>query len=97
MNIEKDIQEYILREKKINPNPWLATRIMTRIETPDQRMAPRWQSAFLAASILFAVLLGIVFIGETIGLEEALAMLVIISAVLLISLPQWRKPGPKIR
>ena len=44
-----------------------------------------------------AVLLGIVFIGETIGLEEALAMLVIISAVLLISLPQWRKPKAEIR
>ena len=42
-----------------------------------------------------AVLLGIVFVGETIGMEEALAMLVIISAVLLISLPQWRKPKPK--
>ena len=59
MNTEKDIQKYIEREKEIKPNPWLATRIMTRIETPDQRMAPRWQSAFLAASILFAVLLGI--------------------------------------
>ncbi len=37
------------------------------------------------------------FIGETIGLEESLAMLVIISAVLLISLPQWRKPKLEIR
>ena len=38
-----------------------------------------------------AVLLGIVFVGETIGIEEALAMLVIISAVVLIGLPQWRR------
>jgi hypothetical protein len=32
-----------------------------------------------------------VFVGETIGTEEALAMLVIISAVVLIGLPQWRR------
>ncbi|MNY67698.1 putative DMT superfamily transporter inner membrane protein [compost metagenome] len=38
-----------------------------------------------------AVLLGIVFVGETIGIEEALAMAVIISAVVLIGLPQWRR------
>ncbi|MNF04360.1 putative DMT superfamily transporter inner membrane protein [compost metagenome] len=36
-------------------------------------------------------MLGIVFVGETIGIEEALAMLVIISAVVLIGLPQWRR------
>jgi drug/metabolite transporter (DMT)-like permease len=35
--------------------------------------------------------LGIVFVGETIGIEEGLAMLVIISAVVLIGLPQWRR------
>jgi drug/metabolite transporter (DMT)-like permease len=38
-----------------------------------------------------AVLLGIVFAGEHIGVEECLAMAVIISAVVLIGLPQWRK------
>ena len=42
-----------------------------------------------------AVLLGIVFAGETIGLEEALAMTVIIGAVVLIGLPQWRKQKPQ--
>jgi len=31
------------------------------------------------------------FAGESIGIEEALAMLVIISAVVLIGLPQWRR------
>ncbi|MCY1185463.1 hypothetical protein D9M73_262400 [compost metagenome] len=40
---------------------------------------------------MVAVLLGIAFAGESIGLEEGLAMLVIISAVVLIGLPQWRK------
>jgi len=39
------------------------------------------------------VLLGIVFAGEQIGAEECLAMAVIIGAVVLIGLPQWRKPA----
>lgn len=38
-----------------------------------------------------AVLLGIVFAGEQIGVEECVAMAVIIGAVVLIGLPQWRK------
>ena len=38
-----------------------------------------------------AVLLGIVFAGEQIGGEEWLAMAVILAAVLLIGLPQWRQ------
>lgn len=40
-----------------------------------------------------AVLLGILFAGEQIGVEEWLAMAVIVSAVLLIGLPNWRKSG----
>lgn len=39
-------------------------------------------------------MLGIAFAGETIGVEECLAMAVIISAVVLIGLPQWRKQKP---
>jgi len=39
-----------------------------------------------------AVLLGILFLDEHIGAQECVAMLVIISAVVLIGLPQWRKP-----
>jgi drug/metabolite transporter (DMT)-like permease len=38
------------------------------------------------------VLLGITFAGERIGVEEWLAMTVIVSAVVLIGLPQWRRP-----
>ncbi|MCY1273750.1 putative inner membrane transporter YedA [compost metagenome] len=37
-----------------------------------------------------AVLLGVMFAGEHIGMAEALAMAVIIGAVVLIGLPQWR-------
>ena len=39
-----------------------------------------------------AVLLGIVFAGEQVGQEELLAMTLILGAVLLIALPQWRRP-----
>ena len=38
-----------------------------------------------------AVLLGITFAGEQIGHEEWLAMAVILAAVVLITLPQWRR------
>jgi len=38
-----------------------------------------------------AVMLGVVFAGEHIGMAESLAMTVIISAVVLIGLPQWRR------
>ena len=39
-------------------------------------------------------MLGFAFAGESIGFEECLAMAVIISAVVLIGLPQWRKQKP---
>jgi drug/metabolite transporter (DMT)-like permease len=40
------------------------------------------------------VLLGVLFADEHIGPAEAAAMTVIISAVVLIGLPQWRKQKP---
>lgn len=57
-----------------------------------KNVRPAAATSYAYVNPAVAVLLGIVFVGETIGMEEALAMLVIISAVLLISLPQWRKP-----
>ena len=62
-----------------------------------KNVRPAAATSYAYVNPAVAVLLGIVFVGESIGLEEALAMLVIISAVLLISLPQWRKPKPEIR
>ena len=62
-----------------------------------KHVRPAAATSYAYVNPAVAVLLGIVFIGETIGLEESLAMLVIISAVLLISLPQWRKPKLEIR
>ncbi|WP_332768353.1 drug/metabolite exporter YedA [Pseudomonas koreensis] len=57
-----------------------------------KHVRPAAATSYAYVNPAVAVLLGIVFVGETIGVEEALAMLVIISAVLLISLPQWRRP-----
>lgn len=61
-----------------------------------KNVRPAAATSYAYVNPAVAVLLGIVFVGESIGLEEALAMGVIISAVLLISLPQWRKPKPDL-
>ncbi|PVZ56207.1 drug/metabolite exporter YedA [Pseudomonas sp. B1(2018)] len=62
-----------------------------------KHVRPAAATSYAYVNPAVAVLLGIVFVGETIGIEEALAMAVIISAVVLIGLPQWRrapvKPG----
>ncbi|RON11083.1 drug/metabolite exporter YedA [Pseudomonas brassicacearum] len=56
-----------------------------------KNVRPAAATSYAYVNPAVAVLLGIVFAGESIGIEEALAMAVIISAVLLISLPQWRR------
>ncbi|AWA41585.1 drug/metabolite exporter YedA [Pseudomonas sp. 22105] len=58
-----------------------------------KNVRPAAATSYAYVNPAVAVLLGIVFVGETIGIEEALAMLVIIGAVVLISLPQWRRPA----
>ena len=52
-----------------------------------KHVRPAAATSYAYVNPAVAVLLGIVFVGETIGIEEALAMLVIISAVVLIGLP----------
>ena len=56
-----------------------------------KNVRPAAATSYAYVNPAVAVLLGIMFVGETIGIEEALAMLVIISAVVLIGLPQWRR------
>ncbi len=60
-----------------------------------KNVRPAAATSYAYVNPAVAVLLGIVFAGETIGIEEALAMLVIISAVVLIGLPQWRRQKPQ--
>jgi drug/metabolite transporter (DMT)-like permease len=52
---------------------------------------PAAATSYAYVNPLVAVLLGVMFAGEHIGGPEAVAMLVIISAVVLIGLPQWRR------
>jgi drug/metabolite transporter (DMT)-like permease len=55
-----------------------------------KHVRPAAATSYAYVNPAVAVLLGIVFVGETIG-RRRLAMLVIISAVVLIGLPQWRR------
>ena len=58
----------------------------------DQPLVSSGFSVWHYVNPLVAVLLGITFAGERIGPEEWLAMTVIVSAVILIGLLQWRLP-----
>ncbi|TWI55574.1 drug/metabolite transporter (DMT)-like permease [Pseudomonas duriflava] len=54
-----------------------------------KHVRPAAATSYAYVNPVVAVLLGILFAGETIGQEEWLAMLVIVAAVLLVNLPQW--------
>lgn len=56
-----------------------------------KHVRPAAATSYAYVNPAVAVLLGIVFLDEHVGVPECLAMAVIISAVLLISLPQWRR------
>ncbi|MEE4696697.1 drug/metabolite exporter YedA [Pseudomonas alliivorans] len=60
-----------------------------------KNVRPAAATSYAYVNPAVAVLLGVVFAGETIGLVECLAMVVIISGVVLIGLPQWRRPRPQ--
>lgn len=60
-----------------------------------KNVRPAAATSYAYVNPAVAVLLGMLFVGERIGIEEGLAMLVIISAVVLIGLPQWRRPRPQ--
>ncbi|MEN1834436.1 drug/metabolite exporter YedA [Pseudomonas lijiangensis] len=57
-----------------------------------KNVRPAAATSYAYVNPAVAVMLGVLFAGETIGSEECLAMLVIIGAVVLIGVPQWRKP-----
>lgn len=56
-----------------------------------KQVRPAAATSYAYVNPVVAVLLGISFAGEHIGAEEWLAMMVIVSAVVLIGLPQWRR------
>jgi len=59
MKIDQYIDELINKEKQTELNPYLATRIMSRIENPMQKPVNRWQTIAVAASFVFAIATGI--------------------------------------
>jgi hypothetical protein len=59
MKTDNYIDDLINREKQTEQNPYLATRIMSRIENPMKKTANRWQTIAIAASIVFAIASGI--------------------------------------
>lgn len=56
-----------------------------------KHVRPAAATSYAYVNPAVAVMLGILFAGEQIGAEECLAMAVIIGAVVLIGIPQWRK------
>lgn len=56
-----------------------------------KHVRPAAATSYAYVNPAVAVLLGILFAGERIGAEECLAMAVIIGAVVLIGIPQWRR------
>jgi drug/metabolite transporter (DMT)-like permease len=56
-----------------------------------KNVRPAAATSYAYVNPAVAVLLGMLFADEHIGPAEAAAMAVIISAVVLIGLPQWRK------
>lgn len=67
MKIEDYINDVIDKEKQVQPNPFLSTRIMARLESETPREAkriPAWQKLAVAASLGLVVMMG-VGIGNT--------------------------------
>lgn len=56
-----------------------------------KNVRPAAATSYAYVNPVVAVVLGILFAGERIGMEEWLAMTVIVSAVVLIGVPQWRQ------
>lgn len=59
MKTDQYIDELINKEKQTELNPYLTTRIMSRIENPMQKPVNRWQTIVVATSIVFAIASGI--------------------------------------
>lgn len=56
----KQIDQYIKRERELDPSPSLPDRIIARLEQPRISVRyRRWEVAAIAASLLLALFLGI--------------------------------------
>ncbi len=64
MKIDDYINDFVEKEKLTEANPFLATRIMSKIEVSEKRITPVWQKLLVAASVAFVIITGI-GIGST--------------------------------
>ena len=64
MKTDDYINEFIDKEKKIEHNPYLATRIMAKIEVPTHKIPGIFRYTAVAACISVVVMMGIV-IGDS--------------------------------
>lgn len=64
MKTDDYLTEFIDREKQIDHNPYLATRIMDKIETPKHKIPGVFRYTAVAVSISLVVMMGIV-IGDS--------------------------------
>lgn len=54
------LDEYIRKQRETEPSPYLVSKIMARLERPQQqRRVLVWQSLAVAASVAVVVMLGI--------------------------------------
>jgi hypothetical protein len=58
MKTEDYINQFIEREKQIEPNPFLGTRIMASIENPVTKRVNTWHTIIAVASISLVMFLG---------------------------------------
>jgi len=59
MKTDDYIKEYVEREKQTEHNPYLATRIMAKLQTPKRKIPGVLQTMAVAASIAGVVMMGI--------------------------------------
>lgn len=67
MKTEQFINDFIKREKQVEPNPFLSTRVIAAIEKPGQtevEKVPVWQTVLVVTSFVFVAFLG-VSLGNT--------------------------------
>ena len=59
MKTEDYINDFIKKEKATEPNPFLVTRIMAKIDAPVSKSVKIWQSLAVAASFSLVIFIGI--------------------------------------
>ena len=59
MNTENHIDEYIRKEKALKPATFLSTRVMARLEQPEQKHSSLWRTVIIVTSFALVMSTGI--------------------------------------